>query len=504
MAVDIKFSFLGQNLAAQRAARVHAGALITAIDKETRRAIRLLIVRAIREGIAPVIAARQIEGMVGMNLRQAAAAASQRVELEASGLAPAHVDEIMERVIRKKIKYRAKMIARTECLPADTLVDAAVMRAASRRWYEGDLAEVRTRDGREFRATANHPMLTHRGWIAAGQVTEGDYLVCDRREDRAGALGDQNVAHPPSTLGEIFDAAAAVGPLERRVGSYPDFHGDGREVDAWIARPDRELRIGRFTPIFKENLDGVLSPAGLAAMPLCPNCGRLLPIYQRTGLAARAGPDALCPCHSDSDGIKAQPALVQLDRVVRVGTRQRWSGYVFNLSTTDGYYTINRGLYTGNTMMGLNRGLVLGWKQAQREGLLSKTAVKEWQVTPDDRLCEFCRGMEGEKTPVGKSFEGGVTIPAHPLCRCVPAISIDSKPTKGVAARRGRQRAQFRAERDRERRAVAEERAAKRAAGREKRQAAAKAKRERQAKARARVRAKRAAARRRKQKSQGS
>src|SRR5690606_3974530 len=79
-------------------------------------------------------------------------------------------------------RRRAEVIARTECLPGETLVDTAVVRAIFRRWYDGPMVEIETRNGRKFSATPNHPMLTQNGWIEAGLINQGDNLICHRRD----------------------------------------------------------------------------------------------------------------------------------------------------------------------------------------------------------------------------------------------------------------------------------------------------------------------------------
>lgn len=73
-------------------------------------------------------------------------------------------------------------------------------------------------------------------------------------------------------------------------------------------------------------------------------------------------------------------------------------------------------------------GQIAGWRQAQREGLISKRAQVEW-VTVDP--CEICAPLEGKRAPVGGRFyPGGYRRPGdtHPRCECmlmlvIPALS---------------------------------------------------------------------------------
>lgn len=118
MATQLIPGFRGRNRRAQRFAQRNAGKMVTRVSRETRAALRQLIVRAIREGVAPYTAAREIAQYVGLNVRQAATARAYRRDLERSGLAPTRVAQIMELYTRRKIRERAVMIARTEILRA--------------------------------------------------------------------------------------------------------------------------------------------------------------------------------------------------------------------------------------------------------------------------------------------------------------------------------------------------------------------------------------------------
>jgi len=494
------FGFTGRNTQAQRVAARSAARFITSIARSTVAAIRSMIVRSIAEGVPVYDAARAIRAMIGLNEQQAAAAESYRRELIDSGLALERVDRELERYTARQIRRRAETIARTECLPAETLVDDAVVWAAHRRPYQGALAKVRTDGGREFAATPNHPMLTARGWVPAGDLQAGDYLICNRIGNKeARPTRDEHVAHRPSAIGQVFDAVSAVGVLERRDCREPDFHGDGRNGEVDVASTSRVLSFGAFAPLYESMLEGVLSPADLARAPLCPTCRRLLEINEAPcfcnaslgdatflqseeddalrhterlsnsagglpvevsaddrrsldvaaigGASTALGEEGMAglsegPHHASSsdgtldqidrrtyplsDDTEAQAGTIERDRILSVATVE-YSGHVFNLSTTHGYFTINGGIYTGNTMSALNEGQREAWREAKAEGLLSDEAVVEWITTPDERLCPVCAPLDGVKVPFGEKFataNGELPgPPAHPNCRCATAVT---------------------------------------------------------------------------------
>lgn len=158
--------------------------------------------------------------------------------------------------------WKARRIARTECLPAHTVITGAEITAAYRRWYSGPWIEITTESGHKLAGTPNHPVLTLAGWKGLGHVTEADYLVCDGRDVEAPrAALDMDVQHRPTTIGEVFDALAAVVVRERARGGEPDFHGDGCESDVDILRPDRPLTVGRFTPVDELAVKDILAPS---------------------------------------------------------------------------------------------------------------------------------------------------------------------------------------------------------------------------------------------------
>lgn len=164
---------------------------------------------------------------------------------------------------------RARMIARTECLPGSATVTAARATAIYRRWYDGEWATVRLRSGREFSGTPNHPMLTHRGWVALGELTEGDHLLYDCIQvEGSGSFRDDDRDDRPPTIGEMFDAASKAFVLEWRDGGSLDFHGDGTDGDVEVVYPDGVLLVGQFAPVTERRIDLGLECPDEAAVAL--------------------------------------------------------------------------------------------------------------------------------------------------------------------------------------------------------------------------------------------
>jgi SPP1 gp7 family putative phage head morphogenesis protein len=92
--------------------------MVAEVTAETRRAIRAIVLRSIREGIPPYDAARLIHSLIGLTERQAQAAANYRASLIDQGLTIARVNTLVDRYVAKKVRERAESIARTEILSA--------------------------------------------------------------------------------------------------------------------------------------------------------------------------------------------------------------------------------------------------------------------------------------------------------------------------------------------------------------------------------------------------
>lgn len=74
-------------------------------------------------------------------------------------------------------------------------------------------------------------------------------------------------------------------------------------------------------------------------------------------------------------------------------------------------------------MTAVNEGQRQLWEQQITKGKLPPTAHRIWIVTPDDRTCPICRGLEDAVAPVKGSFPGGLNgPPAHPMCRCAQGL----------------------------------------------------------------------------------
>lgn len=116
--VKTPFRFDGDLPGAVKAAKARAAKLVTGITKETERAIRNAIATAIRTGIPPLDAARQIRELVGLTSAQAQAVLAFREQMAKQGLTQAKIDKAAEKYGGRLLKERSERIARTEIMDA--------------------------------------------------------------------------------------------------------------------------------------------------------------------------------------------------------------------------------------------------------------------------------------------------------------------------------------------------------------------------------------------------
>ena len=129
------------------------------------------------------------------------------------------------------------------CFPGDTVVSGPAARRSFARCYEGPLTELRFASGEFLAATPNHPILAAQGWVAAGLLKEGDYVVRCRDSEGITAMVPGKYQVPAL----IHDVAAAIGVAGNvMLRSVPvaaeDFHGDGVGSQVAVVRTDSQLR----------------------------------------------------------------------------------------------------------------------------------------------------------------------------------------------------------------------------------------------------------------------
>jgi hypothetical protein len=114
------------------------------------------------------------------------------------------------------------------CLPGDVLVSAASITAVSQRWYDGDIIIIDTASNKRLTSTPNHPVLTSRGWVAAGLLNIGGDVISSGLGQWLGAVSsnDKNMPARIEDVAKSFRRSHKVTARPVPV-SAEDFHGDG-------------------------------------------------------------------------------------------------------------------------------------------------------------------------------------------------------------------------------------------------------------------------------------
>jgi hypothetical protein len=254
------------------------------------------------------------------------------------------------------------------------------------RLFEGEVVSIGLADGGSLTVTPNHPILTQRGWIAAGEVIQGDHVVKAINPAALVELIDPN--HNDMETRVEYLADPAMMPLSSasfRVPTTPKaFHGDRSVNDeVRVIFSNRYLSLNRYSDFGKALKDlrlgnghrarvGLPVKGALALLrkglfaALSRLMGRLGAGLNR-GLAetahvngaslgatadwkAEAMEAVAKRCGMASEGspkfdgaFSSHVAFVQVTNIVRA----EYSGHVYNLQTENGWYTAN-GIITHN------------------------------------------------------------------------------------------------------------------------------------------------------------
>jgi len=125
-------------------------------------------------------------------------------------------------------------------LPGTRVAGRFVAGAKSR--YKGPAVRLVTASGRELAVTANHPVMTSRGLVAAAEIGKGDNLIAylGQQEDPTGVI-DLNGELVGSRIEDVFSALVDSGHQRLARVRRVDFHGDAAFMQPEINVVDADL-----------------------------------------------------------------------------------------------------------------------------------------------------------------------------------------------------------------------------------------------------------------------
>lgn len=146
---------------------------------------------------------------------------------------------------------RAEEGSHIHCVVGDTRVSAYDLLGAQRRHYQGPLVHIVTAGGNDLTITPNHPILTTNGWVRAGEVNDGDYLIC-AGFDHSSASDAPNEHHVQPEVKDVFSTLGFLNPsgLHSVPATAEDFHGDASE--------DVEIDVVWTDGLLKDVLDATI------------------------------------------------------------------------------------------------------------------------------------------------------------------------------------------------------------------------------------------------------
>lgn len=106
--------------------------------------------------------------------------------------------------------------------------------------YSGPAVEIETASGHRLAVTANHPVLTDNGWLAAGELDEGQNLFSDRFGPQGFSASHMDDEDRPALIEDVFQSlrgqASGVAVTRRLLAqaSPLDLYGDGEFIDSKI------------------------------------------------------------------------------------------------------------------------------------------------------------------------------------------------------------------------------------------------------------------------------
>lgn len=222
LAKDLEPAVQGYRAGAMRIARTEG--LRVAQSMQTR----------CHEQLGPLLAGYQIRATLDLVTRPKHAARHGRVWLKASG------QSMREALVMDD----DTLPDGPNCLLPGAMVQGRIV-AALRAWYSGATVELVTAAGNRLTVTANHPVLTDHGFVAAHAISKGGRVLRCLPGFKAESSDHQQGR--PARVEDVFKTFREVGALRHFPASPGQLHRDGTNCHGYVevVRPDIQLLLAR-------------------------------------------------------------------------------------------------------------------------------------------------------------------------------------------------------------------------------------------------------------------
>lgn len=129
------------------------------------------------------------------------------------------------------------------CVLPGAIITGPRASASTTRWFDGEVIDLESASGHFLSVTPNHPVLTTHGWIAAGELREGMYVVRSAGAERVSGSDcpdDYQIPALIEDLAETLGCSTAMPPVTMPTATE-DFHGDGAGSQIHVVRTDSRL-----------------------------------------------------------------------------------------------------------------------------------------------------------------------------------------------------------------------------------------------------------------------
>lgn len=206
----------------------------------------LLIARS--EGIR-AFAEGTLSGLQAMGVEQFEVAVEFSTARD-TGVCP--ICSALQGKVYKIAEARGLIPRHPRCVLPGNLVQGRIT-AALKAFYSGEAVEILTLNGCRVSLTVNHPVLSRNGFVAAGKIKKGDYLIGYQAQPEVFSnAGEEN---GPTLIEDVFQSFHT--PLFEKSCAGFDFNGDEQFMMGKVKVVTPNLPFVEFVPLERKGINKV-------------------------------------------------------------------------------------------------------------------------------------------------------------------------------------------------------------------------------------------------------